>query len=189
MVSTDVGRGHGNGGNIMARKKAQTYNDVVRTIVAMQQLLVARKRHMVEVLTDAMDDGTAAMLGDFTDAELRRLARLMFANAAMFVDMAELCEPKPQRSQEADDAPMVEGEVRSDCGKNCWDVWDTETAEKLGTLRDGMHVELLTREGWVPAQVYMCISPRWSFHAPSLPDGVEFMLTGDRVRLRKADLA
>lgn len=173
----------------MARKKAQTYNDVVRNIAEMQQLLVALKRHIVEVMADEMDDMTTAMLGDFSDAKLRRLARLILASLAMFVALAELCAPNPQRSQEADDAPMVEGEVRSDYGGNCWGVWDVETDERLGTLRDGMHVEFLAREGWVPAQVYMCISPRWSFHAPSLPDGVEFMLTGDRVRVHKSDLA
>lgn len=65
----------------MARKKRQTYNEVVRSIAEMQALLVTQKRHMVEVLAGAMDDRTAAMLGDFNDAELRRVAALMFAHA------------------------------------------------------------------------------------------------------------
>lgn len=65
----------------MARKKRQTYNEVVRSIAEMQALLVTQKRHMVEMLAGAMDDQTAAMLGDFNDAELRRVAALMFARA------------------------------------------------------------------------------------------------------------
>ena len=65
----------------MARKKRQTYNEVVRSIAEMQALLVTQKRHMVEVLAGAMDDKTAAMLGDFNDAELRQVARMMFAHA------------------------------------------------------------------------------------------------------------
>lgn len=68
----------------MARKKRQTYNEVVRSIAEMQALLVTQKRHMVEVLAGAMDDRTAAMLGDFNDAELRRVAALMFARAGEY---------------------------------------------------------------------------------------------------------
>lgn len=46
----------------------------------MQALLVTQKRHMVEVPAGAMDDQTAAILGNFNDAELRRVASLMFAH-------------------------------------------------------------------------------------------------------------
>lgn len=73
----------------MARKKRQTYNEVVRSIAEMQALLVTQKRHMVEVLAGAMDDRTAAMLGDFNDAELRRVASLMFAHVGECVSQVK----------------------------------------------------------------------------------------------------
>jgi len=174
----------------MARKKPLTYNDVVRTIAEMQQLLGARKRHMVEVLADAMDDRTAAMLGDFSDAELHRLAHFMFANARLFVNLSKNNTLKLQQSQNAEDASMVDGEIRYNYDKNCWEIWDTETGKQIGTLQDGMQVDLFCDhdESWIPTKVGMYITDLWYFNVgKDVPDYLGNMIDGLRVRCHRLE--
>jgi len=177
----------------MARKKQLTYNEMVNKMKVLQEDVIAAADRIAEVIGDELDYRTAAILGDLSTAELRRVARLMFDNASLFVNLVELDTSKPQRSRDTEDAPMVEGEVQSNYAKNRWEIWDMEANKRIGMLRDGMRVEILENGKWVPARVRMRISDIWHFDveedAPGTRDGMEFMLSGLRVRIRGTDRA
>lgn len=175
----------------MARKKRQTYNDMVRMMEDIQKEASEEKNRMAGVLASELDYGTAMYLGDLSDAELRRVADLMFAYIGMFVNLAKLNMPKAQQAQPAEDASMAEGELRYNHGGSCWDVWDTETGERIGTLRNGMCVELLDGEDWKTVEVRMSVMDIWSLLEKSKRDMLSpadsyGMFDGLRVRFHKA---
>lgn len=180
----------------MARKKQQTYNDMVRAMEEAQKKVISKRDHIADVIGDELDYITAAILGDLSDTELRRVARLMFSKARMFVNLAELNTLK-QQFQDAEGAAMVDGEIRYNRDKNCWEIWDTEANKQVGLLQDGMYVEFfndfVSGGDWTPAKVHMGISDSWCFaverNDPSNEAGIEFMLGGMRVRYHKANRA
>lgn len=123
----------------MARKKQQTYNEMVTEMGDMRQKIDAARDHIADVLASQMDYATARTLGDLTDRELRLVADLMFLHSRLFRDLA-LHGAKPQQLQDEEDGSMVEGELRHNIKEHCWEVWDA--GKKVGALRDGMCVEL-----------------------------------------------
>ena len=67
----------------MARKKQLTYNEMVNKMKVLQEDAIAAADRIAEVIGDELDYRTAAILGDLSTAELRRVARLMFDNARL----------------------------------------------------------------------------------------------------------
>lgn len=62
----------------MSRKKQQTYGEMARLMADMQKKMEAEKGRMAEVMASALlDDKAAALLGDFSDADLRRVMVLL----------------------------------------------------------------------------------------------------------------
>ena len=173
----------------MARKKRQTYSDMVRTLADIQERAITEKDRMAGVLASELDHDTALRLGDLSESELRHVARFVFDHIGMFVNLAKL--DMPQRLQAAEDGPMAEGELRYDHAKNCWDIRDTDTDERIETLRNGMCVELLDDGDWKTVEVRMSVMDIWGMWEKSKKDlptsnGICGMFDGLRVRVHKA---
>lgn len=172
----------------MARKKQQTYNDMLRAVEEAQKNVISKRNHIADVIGEELDYTTAAILGDFSDATLRRVARLMFSHAKMFANLAGLDTSKMRQSQDAEDNPMVKGELRYNPGKSCWEVRDLETKQLIGKLRDGMHIDLLSGGNWVPAKVGVAVHDSWFLNVdkdvPGSMDGFIGLFGGLYVRLR-----
>ena len=58
-------------------KKSQKYNDIVRVIAEMEAKKQAEKGRMAKVMMAELDDDTAALLGDLSDSDLRRVMGLL----------------------------------------------------------------------------------------------------------------
>ena len=58
-------------------KKKQSYNDMVRMIAEMNVKKEAEKNRIGTVMMDELNDGTAALLGDLSDSDLRRVMGLL----------------------------------------------------------------------------------------------------------------
>ena len=58
-------------------KKSQKYNDIVRVIAEMEAKKQAAKDRIGMVMIAELDDDTAALLGDLSDADLRRVMGLL----------------------------------------------------------------------------------------------------------------
>ena len=58
-------------------KKSQKYNDIVRVIAEMEAKKQAAKDRIGTVMIAELDDDTAALLGDLSDADLRRVMGLL----------------------------------------------------------------------------------------------------------------
>ena len=169
----------------MARKKKLRYSDMVRTMEDLQERAITEKDRIADVLASELDHDTALLLGDFSDAELRRVASLVFANLRPFVNLTKLDTTKAQQLQDAEDGSMVEGVLRCNRNESCCEVWDTETNQMVGRLRDGMSVELHTtgNEAWVPVKIGVCIMDIWCRVENGMPRA---LFDGLRVRFRKA---
>lgn len=147
----------------MARKKQKTYSETVREVNKARDEIMSLVDHILDVMGEEMDYGTIAILGDLPDVTIRRTARLIFTILRMFVNLAEL--EKGQQAQAAGDGSEVTGELWCNSTRNCFEVWDTETDEMVGRLRDGMSVELFTQGKWIPGKVHVVILASWFIHA------------------------
>ena len=58
-------------------KKSQKYNDIVRVIAEMEAKKQAEKDRIGTVMMAELDDDTTALLGDLSDADLRRVMGLL----------------------------------------------------------------------------------------------------------------
>ena len=58
-------------------KKPQKYNDIVRVIAEMEAKKQAEKDRIGTVMMAELDDDTAALLGDLSDSDLRRVMGLL----------------------------------------------------------------------------------------------------------------
>lgn len=146
----------------MARKKKKTYNDIMKMMETIQKKASEEKGRMAEVLVSELDYITALRLGDLSESELRRVARFMYDHIGVFVNLAKLDMTKAQQLQAAD-GPMAEGEVKYNYSENCWEILDTATGERIGTLRRGMRVELQAPcgEDWVPVEAEVSVMDVW----------------------------
>ena len=169
----------------MARKKRQTYSDMVRSMADIQKKIISEKDRMAEVLASELDYDTALRLGDLSESELRRVARFMFDHIELFVNLAKLNVPESKRSQDAEDGSTVEGELRYDHAKNCWDIRDRETDQLVGKLRDGMCVDFRDADGkgWEPVKIRMTVSDMWYMMKNGSP---VLMFDGLQVRIHTA---
>lgn len=169
----------------MARKKKQNYNEMIRTMEELQERVIIEKDRMAGVLASELDHDTALLLGDFSDAELRRVASLVFANLRLFVNLTKLDTTKAQQLQDAEDGSMVEGVLRCNRNESCCEVWDTETNQLVGRLHDGMCVDLDTtgNEAWVPVKIGVCIMDIWFRVENGMPRA---LFDGLRVRFHKS---
>ena len=73
----------------MARKKEMTYNDIMRKAEELRGMARLKRNRMPCILAGAMDDNAAAALGNLSDADLRRVAKLMFDHAGEFAAQVE----------------------------------------------------------------------------------------------------
>ena len=79
----------------MAKKKQQTYGSMARTVADMLAKMEEEKKRMSEVMATALlDDKAAAVLGDFSDADLRRVMVLLAAHV-------EDCAVQVQKEKQA----------------------------------------------------------------------------------------
>ena len=62
----------------MAVKKDMTRRGIVRQRKRLERMADLKRRRMAEIMAGAMDDKAAWQLEDLTDAEVRRVAALMF---------------------------------------------------------------------------------------------------------------
>lgn len=177
----------GKDGTSMARKKQQTYNDMVRAVEEAQKNVISKRNHIAAVIGEELDYATAAILGDFSDAKLRCVARLMFSRAKMFANLVELNTPNARQFQDAEEDSPLEGELRYNPTKICWEIWDPEANQLIGQLRDGMCLDLLNGGNWVPAKVGVAITENWFVDAgkdvPGTIDGFIGLFDGLYVRL------
>ena len=58
-------------------KKSQKYNDIVRVIAEMEAKKQAEKDRIGTMMMAELDDDTAALLGDLSDSDLRRVMGLL----------------------------------------------------------------------------------------------------------------
>lgn len=62
----------------MSRKKQQTYGEMVRLMAKMQNEMQKEKQRMADVMASALLDSSAAVkLGDYGDADLRRIMAML----------------------------------------------------------------------------------------------------------------
>lgn len=89
----------------MSRKKQQTYGEMARLMAEMQKKMEAEKGRMAEVMASALlDDKAAALLGDFSDADLRRVMVLLAGHVeqcAAQVNAEKQARKEAQKPQEA----------------------------------------------------------------------------------------
>lgn len=164
----------------MARKKQQTYNDMIRTMSELQEKVGTEKDRIAGVMASALDYRTAEILGDFSDTDLLRIATLMFSHIKVYADqvMSEK-QGKKMKLMQQQTAGTVEGEMRHNYDEHCWDIWDTDTDKCVGKIYNGMHLEFLYRNKWVPVRVEMQAMETWYM---VLDDGIVNMFGGLRVR-------
>ena len=169
----------------MARKKKQTYSDMVRSMADIQKKIISEKDRMAEVLASELDYDTALRLGDLSGSELRRVARFMFDHIGMFVNLAKLDVPESKRSRDAEDSSVAEGELRYDHAKNCWDIRDAETDERIETIHNGRCVEFRDSDGkgWESVKIRMTVSDMWYMMKDGSP---VLMFDGLQVRIHTA---
>ena len=65
----------------MPRNGDAPYGGIVRRRTMLERMSDLKRRRMANVMAAAMDDRAAWLLADLTDAELRRVAELMFGHA------------------------------------------------------------------------------------------------------------
>ena len=70
----------------MAKKKPQKYNDLVRMIAEMENRKAEEKDRMAKVMCSALDDESASLLGELSDADLRRVTVLLLPHIKELVD-------------------------------------------------------------------------------------------------------
>ena len=70
----------------MAKKKPQKYNDLVRMIAEMENRKAEEKDRMAKVMCSALDDGSASLLGELSDADLRRVTVLLLPHIKELVE-------------------------------------------------------------------------------------------------------
>lgn len=88
----------------MSRKKQQTYGEMARLMADMQKKMEAEKERMAGVMASALlDDKAAALLGDFSDADLRRVMVLLAGHVG---DCAAQVKAEKQPKKEAAQAPQ-----------------------------------------------------------------------------------
>lgn len=169
----------------MARKKKQTYNKMVQMMEDLQKAVGEERDRLAGILASALDHDTALLLGDLSDAELRRTAALMLDHIGMFVNLVRLNRPESKRFQDAEDGPKVEGDVRYNQDENCFEVWDTEANQLVGRLHDGMCLELreIGGEAWVPVEIRLAILDTWFMVENGSPRKI---FDGLRVRFHKS---
>jgi len=168
----------------MARKKKQTYSDMVQMMEELQERVITEKDRMAGVLASELDHDTALLLGDLSDTELRRVASFVFAHIGLFVNLAKLDAPKSQQLQAAEDGSAVEGELKYNNAENCWEIWDMETNQVTGRLRDGMRLDLRysADDTWTPVEIRMMLKDMWYMVENDSPRGI---FDGLRVRFHK----
>ena len=89
----------------MSRKKQQTYGEMARLMADMQKKMEAEKGRMAEVMASALlDDTAAALLGDFSDADLRRVMVLLAGHVEA---CAAQVKADKQAKKDAAQAPSV----------------------------------------------------------------------------------
>lgn len=89
----------------MSRKKQQTYGEMARLMADMQKKMEAEKGRMAEVMASALlDDKAAALLGDFSDADLRRVMVLLAGHVGA---CAAQVKAEKQAKKDAAQAPSV----------------------------------------------------------------------------------
>lgn len=88
----------------MSRKKQQTYGEMARLMAEMKKKMEAEKGRMAEVMASALlDDKAAALLGDFSDADLRRVMSLLAGHVEA---CAAQVKAEKQQKKEAAQAPQ-----------------------------------------------------------------------------------
>ena len=70
----------------MAKKKFQKYNDLVRMIAEMENRKAEEKERMAKVMCSALDDSSASLLGELSDADLRRVTVLLLPHIKELVE-------------------------------------------------------------------------------------------------------
>lgn len=89
----------------MSRKKQQTYGEMARLMADMKEKMDAEKKRMAGVMASALlDDKAAALLGDFSDADLVRVMGLLAGHVeacAAQVNAEKQARKGAQKPQEA----------------------------------------------------------------------------------------
>lgn len=74
----------------MARKKQQTYGDMVRMIADVEKRMVRERERMGNIMGCALAaTDAAAVLGDCSDSDLRRIVLMMAEDAGKYLDRLE----------------------------------------------------------------------------------------------------
>lgn len=88
----------------MSRKKQQTLGDMARLMAEMQQKMTAERERMAGVMASALlDDKGVTILGDFSDADLRRVMALLSAHLE---DCANKVKAEKKARQQAAQKPQ-----------------------------------------------------------------------------------
>lgn len=178
----------------MARKKRQTYNEMIRTMEDLQERAITEKDRIAGVLVSELEYEDARVLGDFSDSELKRVANLMFSNLELYVNkvIGERRTSKQHKTAEDDDFITVDGALKYNFSKHIWEIVRCEGSDEvIGELYHGMDVELETFNGdWVPCKMQMSITDHWSMRPDKEyrdKEGETILLCGgQRVRIHKA---
>lgn len=89
----------------MSRKKQQTYGEMARLMAEMQEKMKKEKERMAGVMASALlDDKAAALLGDFSDADLRRVMVLLAGHVEQCAAQVK-AEKQPKQEAPAPSAP------------------------------------------------------------------------------------
>lgn len=96
----------------MARKKQLSYNDMARAIQEMQERQVKERERMANMMAvSLLNGGAAARLGDYSDADLRRIVAYMAEDIDRYIDRLD-AEKKAQnearkaRKEQRDAQPL-----------------------------------------------------------------------------------
>lgn len=105
--------GYGNGKEkevfLMSRTKRESYGSISRAIRELLAKQEAEKKRMAEVMASALLDNEAAeKLGEYSDADLRKIMTMVASDIGQYVDRLEA--EKQAKKQPVEVAPAPSGE-------------------------------------------------------------------------------
>ena len=141
----------------MPRRKDLSYNELNLAIAELMARKDAHREKMARIITDELDDEAACKMGDLSDAELRRLAKLIAGDIGSYVERVVAARrlkaaPKaktdvpvavteaavqpaaaapvqtPLAPEATPDKPLIHGEVREH-GDGVFGIWDKDSDE------------------------------------------------------------
>ena len=85
----------------MARKKQLSYNDMARAIQEMQERQAGERNRMAQVMVvSLLNGGAASVLGDCSDADLRRIMAFVAEDIDHYMDRLK-AEKEARKSRKA----------------------------------------------------------------------------------------